>query len=163
MEFDTRIPLKATGTLDVASDLPLEAFHERLWKLFQSRCAQVGDGPGGECWLDYSAPLRTRHLTVGIDPYETGRYRLRFSGGSKPDYLCDVVIMLLVLAAFWCLSKLLVPAPPAVYVIGCIAACAAAAGLYFWSGKRFGEKETALLEEAIREAFSQPGAPSEKA
>ena len=73
--------------------------------------------------------------------------------GSKPDYLCDVLLGFLVLAAFWCLGKLFVPAPSFLYILGFIAAVAAAAGLYVWSGKGFGGKETAALTEAVREAF----------
>ena len=113
----------------------------------------VGDGGNGEYWLDYPAPLRTRHLVVNLEETDPGQFRLRLRAGSKPDYLCDVLLGFLVLAAFWCLGKLFVPAPSFLYILGFIAAVATAAGLYVWSGKGFGGKETAALTEAVREAF----------
>lgn len=157
MEFDTHIRLKDTGTLDLTTPASFEDVHQRLWDLFKTHCNQVGDGPHGECWLDYSKPLRTRHLIVDMEQdseQPSSPIHLRFRGGSKPDYLCDILIVFLVLGAFWSLSKL--------FIIGFLAAAAAAAALYFWSGKSFGEEETAQLKDQIRKAFEAEAEPTEK-
>lgn len=153
MEFDTHIRLKETGTLDLTTPASFEEVHQRLWDLFKTRCNQVGDGPHGECWLDYSKPLRTRHLVVDMDQ-APDTVHLRFRGGSKPDYLCDILVIFLALGAFWSLSKL--------FILGFLPAAAAAAALYFWSGKSFGEKETAQLKEDIRKAFEAEAEATEK-
>lgn len=153
MEFDNTIKLKEAGSLDFTSDQPFESVHKQLWDICSGRSSHVGDGGNGEYWLDYPAPLRTRHLVVNLEETDPGQFRLRLRAGSKPDYLCDVLLGFLVLAAFWCLGKLFVPAPSFLYTLGFIAAVAAAAGLYVWSGKGFGGKETAALTEAVREAF----------
>lgn len=153
MEFDTHIRLKDTGTLDLTTQASFEDVHQRLWDLFKAHCNQVGDGPRGECWLDYSKPLRTRHLVVEMGQDED-TVHLRFRGGSKPDYLCDILIIFLVLGAFWSLSKL--------FILGFLPAAAAAAALYFWSGKSFGEEETAQLKNQIRKAFEAEAEATEK-
>ena len=134
MEFDNTIKLKEADSLDFTSDQPFESVHKQLWDICSGRSSHVGDGGNGEYWLDYPAPLRTRHLVVNLEETDPGQFRL-------------------VLAAFWCLGKLFVPAPSFLYILGFIAAVAAAAGLYVWSGKGFGGKETAALTEAVREAF----------
>ncbi|MBQ8022123.1 MAG: hypothetical protein IJ255_05485 [Bacteroidales bacterium] len=151
MEFDNRIRLKDTGSCEVRSDLAFEDYHKKLWDLFHAHVQHLGDGGNGEFWLDYPAPLRTRHLVVNLEEgSEPGRYRIRFRGGSKPDYLCDVLVMVLALAAFWCLGKLFVPGAPVLAAVGCVAGFAAAAGLYIWSGKGFGGKETLEWIERIK-------------
>ena len=94
MEFDTHIRLKDTGTLDLTTPASFEDVHQRLWDLFKTHCNQVGDGPHGECWLDYSKPLRTRHLVVDMEQdseQPSSPIHLRFRGGSKPEYLCDIL------------------------------------------------------------------------
>lgn len=77
-------------------------------------------------------------------------YALRFRAGSKLNYLGDVAVMVLVLLAFWCLSKLLVPQPPAAAIAGSVLAAGAAAGLFFWAGRDFGKKETDELIHTLR-------------
>ena len=153
MEFDNTIKLKETGSLAFTAKMPFEAVHKRLWEVLGGFSDPVGDGGNGEYWLNYPAPLRTRHLVANLEETAPGSYRLRLRAGSKPDYLCDVLLGFLALAAFWCLGKLFVPSPSLLFILGFIAAVAAAAGLYIWSGKGFGEKETAALTEAVREAF----------
>lgn len=153
MEFDNTIKLKETGRITFTADVPFDTVHKRLWEVFSAHCRHIGDGGRGEYWLDYPAPLRTRHLVVNLDETAPGNYGLTFRAGSKPDYLCDVLLGFLALAAFWCLGKLFFPAPSILYILGFVGATALAAGLFVWSGKGFGGKETAELTEAVREAF----------
>ena len=151
MEFDNHIKLQETGRCRFRTALDDETLEKKLWDHFLAAAAHVGQMDAAEYWLDCPAPLRTRHLVVNVDRDETDPACriLRFRGGSKPDYLCDVLVMFLVLAAFWCLSKLLVPAPPVGFIAGGIAAAVAAVGLFVWSGKTFGRKETAQLTRTI--------------
>lgn len=168
MEFDNRIHLKDTGRSDLAAALSPEALHKRLWEIFSTSAAHVGDAGAGEFWLDYSDLLRTRHLVVNLsfpnggdngEPAEDApvgtkrtpvRYSLRFRGGSKLSPVGDVIVMLLALLAFWCLSHLLVPRPPMAAVVGFVLCTAAAAGLFLWAGRNFGGKETDELIEKIK-------------
>ena len=164
MEFDNRIPLKETGRISLVSDLSPEALHKRLWEICSASAAHVGDAGAGEFWLDYSDLLRTRHIVVNVPMPETDgeaegsreaageprEYPVRFRAGSKLNYVGDVVVMALVLLAFWCLSKLLVPQPPLAAAAGFVAAAAAAAGLAWWAGRNFGRRQTDELIEKIR-------------
>lgn len=168
MEFDNRINLKETGRCDLVSDLSPEALHKRLWDLFSASAAHVGDAGAGEFWLDYPDLLRTRHLVVNLSfpgseessddagtaeegaSRNPGHYSVRFRGGSKLNYLGDVLVMALALLAFWCLSKLLVPQPPVLAIAGFVLCTTSAIGLFFWAGRKFGEKETDELIEKLR-------------
>ena len=159
MEFDNHITLKETGRTVWVSGLAPDAAHRHLWDIFSASSSHVGDAGRGEFWLDYSDLLRTRHLVVELTVPEKGpesadggatKYGLRFRAGSKLNYLGDVAVMALVLLAFWCLSRLLVPHPPLAAVAGLVLSAVAAAGLVLHAGRNFGRKETDELIEKIR-------------
>lgn len=156
MEFDNRIRLKETGHIETPSGLSPEDMHRHVWELCSDVSARVGDAGNGEFWLDFSDALRTRHLVVNLSVPEPGPdgirvYGVRFRGGSKLNYLGDVLVMALALLSFWCLSQLLVPQPPVAAAAGLVASAGAAAGLWLWTGKNFGRKETTELIEKIKQ------------
>ena len=155
MEFDNTIKLKESGAFDFTADLPFETVHKRIWDICSARTSHVGDGGNGEFWLDFPAPLRTRHLVVNLEETAPGSFHVRLRAGSKPDYLCDFLLGLCFLAFFWCLSKIFVPHPPILWLLGMIVALVTGIGLFYWSGKGFGGKESAVLEEEVRKAFKQ--------
>lgn len=146
MEFDTSLNLKPVATHSVKSDKDPEAFVHHLWDRSMECASSVANAGETEIWLDCSDTLRTRHLSVYVEP-EEGGYKLTFKAGSKPSRIGDAVIMICVLLAFWMGSKLLVPQPPVVNMIGSVAALLAAGATVFHAGKAFGKEK---VDELIK-------------
>lgn len=148
MEFDNNIKFKDIRTVFVKSGSDIGTFLPKVWEIAAAKSRHVGQAGETEIWMDYSDLLRSRHLSCTIAPAEGG-YELRFRGGSRPGLFGDVLIMALVLFAFWMLSKLLVPSPPVVCIVLMILALAAAAATALYCGKTFGKEESEVIIKEI--------------
>ncbi len=144
MEFDTNINLREVGSYTLASGKNLEEFVRTLWDKGLETARYVAQTGEGELWMDYTDTLRTRHLVVNVEETEGG-FNLRFRGGSKLSYIGDGIVMVCILIAFWLGSKVLVPSPPVLNIIGAVAALAVAAMVFLYSVRSFGREESLEL------------------
>lgn len=149
MEFDSSINLKPVATHTVVSDKDLEAFVHDIWDKSAATAKNVAQAGVSEIWLDFSDTLRTKYLSVYAEEAEGG-YKLTYKAGSKPSRIGDVVIILCLLIAFWLGSKVLVPQPPVVNIVGAIIALAIAGAVAVYSGKAFGREEAQDLTEKLK-------------
>lgn len=148
MEFDTTIGLKEISRETITSDKDFDSFVRSIWDAASSEAHHVAEAGNGELWLDYSDLLRTKYLVVNVEESENG-YSVRFRGGSKPGLAADVVIMLCILGLFWMAGKVLVPSPKIICILASVLFLAVAGSLYFYCGKAFGKKESAMLIKNI--------------
>lgn len=147
MEFDTNLRFKYITKIIVKSEKNLDDFVHQIWDIGLSKAAHIAQAGDAEIWLDYSDTLRTRHVSCITEETEEG-YEVSFSAGTKASIFGDVIIMALILAIFWMMSKILVPSPNILYILGAIAAAIVAIGIAIYCGKPFGTQE---VEELIKE------------
>lgn len=146
MEFDTSLDFRKVASCKVDSDKDLESFVRTLWDRGTECARNVAQAGEAEIWLDYSDTLRTRYLAVVAEPVEGG-YSLTFRSGTKPSRIGDAIMMLCILCAFWLGSKVLVPQPPKIDIVGAAVALAMAGCVAFFSRKPFGKPES---EEIVK-------------
>ncbi|MCQ2133576.1 MAG: hypothetical protein MJY88_01285 [Bacteroidales bacterium] len=149
MEFDSSINLKSVATHSVASDKDIETFVHNLWDTGAQTAKNIAQAGETEIWLDYSDTLRTKYLSVYVEA-EEGGYRLSYKAGSKPSRIGDAVMILCLLLAFWLGSKVLVPQPPVVNIVGALLSLAAAGAVVVYSGKAFGKAEAEDLTKKVK-------------
>jgi len=140
MEFDTSINLRKVASYRVDSEKDLESFVRNLWDKGLECARHAAQAGEAEIWLDYSDALRTRHLSVLVEQQEGG-YSLSFRSGTKPSRIGDAVMILSILCAFWLGSKVLVPQPPVINIIGTAAMLAIAGAVAIFSSMGFGKSE----------------------
>lgn len=150
MEFDTLIKLRPTGSYQSSSSLGWEECCAKVWEILTPECKHAGDSGAGEFWLDFSDPLRTKHVVVNVERVEEG-YEIKFRAGSRPGRIADLVMIGLGLLIFWILSKIFVPSPDPLYLAGlAFSSAALVVILYLVYGRTFGEKQTEQLLEKLR-------------
>jgi len=150
MEFDTSIKLKQLSSADISSPYGKEEFTEKVWNILSKYSSEIGEGGSGQFWLDYSTTMSTRHMVVDVDEKEPNLYHVTIRSGSRASRITDVCIVVLVLLAFWFLSKMFVPAAPWYYIAGLCASLLIAGALALFSGKSFGVSDAANLMYEIQ-------------
>ena len=151
MEFDTTVKLKTMEEFAISSKKSEEDFLKDIWDICQKRASYVGDAGNGEFWLDYSTSFKTKYVRCGISPdaEDKNKYRIIIKGGAKADRSGDAIVIILALFAFWCLSKLFVPSPPVIFIMGLIFFVSIIIGFFFFFRQDFGKDEAANLRYEI--------------
>lgn len=151
MEFDTTVKLKKLEEFETSAKKSQEDFLKDIWDICEKRASNVGDAGNGEFWLDYSSTFKTKYIKCSIDPdsEDETKYRITIKGGAKADRSGDAIVIILALLAFWCLSKLFVPSPPIVFIIGLILSVSIIIGFLFFFRQDFGKDEAANLRYEI--------------
>jgi len=173
MEFDASVKLIPRG--EVTLDFPGGFDHaaQKVWDAMEEDATHVGEAGRGEFWGDYSTTLTTRYVVCNVEsagpsPGEEsqdsmeGPYTVRFRSGRKPSYLGDAILMISLIGAFWCLSKIIVPSPPIGYILGMAAFAILAIAIIAICGKAFGEEQCAQIRERLENGPSSPGDKTEK-
>ena len=151
MEFDTNVNLKKLEDFSVTSCKTEEDFLHEIWRICEKRGSNIGYAGNGEFWIDYSSALKTKYISCKVteinltEDQKNHQYNIVLKGGAKAGRINDIIIILLALFAFWCLSKLFVPNSETIHTIGFIASIAIITGMIIFSGKAFGRDEAANL------------------
>jgi len=154
MEFDSNISLNAIVKMDVVSRLEPDAFGERVWDIARFHARETGEGGGAEIWLDYSDRLWTKHIMIDFSQIassgEGNTYHVVIKAGKRQNQAVDIVMCLLLLAAFWMAHEAFTVSPDILHIAGFILPSAALAVLAFFRGRKFGAEEAAYLENEIK-------------
>ena len=145
MEFDTKVSLRPLLSFEADATEDPGAFHKRLWEAISKGSKAVGEGSATELWADYSTFLYSRYVVYRIED-EGGSRRVTALGARKLNLMGDVLLGMLFLLIFRCLSKCIAPSVSAVYPVGMILAVAAAAMLLILSRKPFGMNEAEAVK-----------------
>lgn len=70
MEFDTNIILQDCGSVEIESSKDYEALLGDVWDVLSSVSKNVGEGTGGEFWVDFSDTLKTKYIVCKVSPAE---------------------------------------------------------------------------------------------
>jgi hypothetical protein len=148
MEFETTIALKPVTEVFVASRESFEEFCGRLHRVLSADGRHVGDGGNGEFWVDYSDTFFTKHLVVNVSEADGG-FNLRFRRGKRFGHIGDVLIMLLILTAVYCVGKMFIPGPSLLNISGL--AVSIPIILYFLNayGRKFGTEESGEIIDRL--------------
>lgn len=84
MEFDTNISLRDCGSVEIVSSKEYDALLSNVWDVLASISKNVGEGTGGEFWVDFSGTLKTKYIVCNVSPVEENESVSRASlpGGS---------------------------------------------------------------------------------
>ena len=66
MEFDTNISLRPCGSVEIESSKDCEALLSEVWDVLSSVSKNVGEGTGGEFWVDFSDAVKTRYIVCNV-------------------------------------------------------------------------------------------------
>lgn len=151
MEFDTTVKFKPLEEFETFSQKDEEDFIKEVRNICEKRASHIGDAGQGEFWLDYSSTFKTRHIVCRIIPDEgnKNKYKIIIKGGAKADRSADAIVIILALLAFWSLSKLFVPSPPVIFIIGLILSVSIITGLLIFFKQSFGKDEASNLRYEI--------------
>ncbi len=159
MEFDNNISLKEISSFEMVSGKTEDVLWEEVWEDLHAHFKNVGHAGNGEFWIDYSTGLRTQYMVCKINRHnekedgipDDGQFHIHIYGGTKAGRTSDVLILILILGAFWGLGKAIVPQPQVLHIL-LIAFCALViVGMLVMLNTPFGEKEAAALEKLIRD------------
>ena len=66
MEFDTNISLRPCGSVEIESSKDCEALLSEVWDVLSSVSKNVGEGTGGEFWVDFSDAVKTKYIVCNV-------------------------------------------------------------------------------------------------
>lgn len=155
MEFDKTVKFNILENFTIASNKNEDDFLNIIWEICHKRASGVGDAGGGEFWLDYSTPFKTRYIICKVSEIEDGGqdnhvYDIVLKGGAKAGRIGDIIMLIAALTGFWCLSRLLVPQPPIIFAVGFAMSVIVFLGMLIFSGKAFGRDEAANIKYEIQ-------------
>ena len=158
MEFDNNISLKEISTFELESLKTEDIFWQEVWDDLRAHFKNVGHAGNGEFWIDYSTAMRTQYIVCKINRHgekidgvpDDGKFHVRLYCGTKAGRVTDVLMLLVLLGAFWFLSKSVVPSPSAFTIIMIVFCLLVAASMVYMLHVPFGKKESASLEKMIR-------------